>query len=288
MKNSFSYLYLMAAKLILSRKGFDSGTGGKPSPIVAERLVSLPIPQAGSGVFYEDLVWDDQRDFLSQMQDLGITYFSEAHLDPDLEAGWKQQRPEGWRPAFGQTGAAATHLREQGVGAGDLFLFFGWFRLVDRDRTGKLHYRKDSPDLHVLYGYLEVETVLDLNQETVPDCYQTHPHHVFRERYNPQGNQLYIAKEASSIWPGQKGAGVFPYAPSRVLSTGEGNRSVWKLPGGFFQGTKCRLTYHENRVGKVLAGRQGQWLSLQSVARGQEFVCSRNGRLHRWLQTIEP
>ncbi|CAI8922445.1 hypothetical protein EMIT0158MI4_310005 [Burkholderia ambifaria] len=40
----------------------------------------------------------------------------------------------GWRPALGQTGAAQGHLSNNGVGAGDVFLFFGWFRQVEKSR----------------------------------------------------------------------------------------------------------------------------------------------------------
>ena len=32
-------------KIILSRKGFDSSSGGGPSPIVDGRCLSLPIPE---------------------------------------------------------------------------------------------------------------------------------------------------------------------------------------------------------------------------------------------------
>lgn len=51
-----------------------------------------------------------------------------AHLDPDLRRDALPTRPNGWRPAFGQSGAAAGHLFNQEVGIGDLFMFFGWFR----------------------------------------------------------------------------------------------------------------------------------------------------------------
>jgi Nucleotide modification associated domain 3 len=48
-----------------------------------------------------------------------------AHLDPDLCRESLAQRPEGWRPAFGQSGASASHLNNQCVDKGDLFIFFG-------------------------------------------------------------------------------------------------------------------------------------------------------------------
>jgi len=43
-------------KVILSRKGFDSGTGGYPSPILPDgTLLSLPIPDATSDIKYSDI-----------------------------------------------------------------------------------------------------------------------------------------------------------------------------------------------------------------------------------------
>jgi len=36
-------------------------------------------------------------------------------------------REPGWRPLFGQSGAAQGHLRNQHVNIGDVFLFFGLF-----------------------------------------------------------------------------------------------------------------------------------------------------------------
>lgn len=51
----------MARKLILSRKGFDSSAGGKPSFIYGDRLISLPIPEENnSGISYDQLRFDDQ------------------------------------------------------------------------------------------------------------------------------------------------------------------------------------------------------------------------------------
>lgn len=278
----------MAKKIVLSRKGFDSGTGGKPSPIIGEQLISLPIPQAGSGVFYQDLRWQKGKSYLDLMRQLGITFYSEAHLDPDLSAEWRRSRPRNWKPAFGQTGAAASHLLDQGVGVGDLFLFFGWFRATEQQKDGRRRFAKQAPDLHVLYGYLEVEQVIDLNQELAPDWAREHPHWVFRALYAQQRNCLFIAREQSSIWPGKSGAGLFPFARQRMLSTGEGNRSEWKLPAGFFQKTTCRLSYHEKRASKAVPGTKGAWRTLQSVARGQEFVCSRNPKIDQWLKEIGP
>ncbi|MFK7926007.1 MAG: hypothetical protein AB8H47_28925 [Bacteroidia bacterium] len=270
-------------KLIISRKGFDSGTGGSPNPRIGEQLFSLPIPQAGTGVFYQDLRWDEERDYLSQMQQLGITFYSEAHLDPDLVQEQLSDRPANWRPAFGQTGAAASHLQDQGVGPGDIFLFFAWFREAERNEHGVLRYRRDAPDQHIFYGYLEVGEVINLSEEETPDWAKYHPHHVFRDRYDAQGNMLYVSAERSTYWPDKPGAGVFDYDPKRVLTMEGENRSLWRLPDCLFRKGLCRLSYHEKRQGTAIRGTSGQWRSLQSVARGQEFVCDMTPSIHQWV-----
>jgi hypothetical protein len=43
-------------KIILSRKGFDSGSGGCPSPIFPDgSLMSLPIPDKQSKISYNEI-----------------------------------------------------------------------------------------------------------------------------------------------------------------------------------------------------------------------------------------
>lgn len=55
-----------------------------------------------------------------------------AHLDPDLDFDSLEQRKSEWRPAFGQSKAAEGHLQRQNVGTSDIFLFYGWFRKVNK------------------------------------------------------------------------------------------------------------------------------------------------------------
>ena len=54
-------------------------------------------------------------------------------------------REPGWRPLFGQEGAAETHLANQGVGTGDVFLFFGLFRPVEKAGDGWRYVRGSRP-----------------------------------------------------------------------------------------------------------------------------------------------
>ncbi len=122
-------------RLILSRKGFDSSSGGCPSPIFPDgTMISLPIPDKRSPVRYRDLTWRGRNlgDVVEALARGKVKRTFGAHLDPDLRRG-ALRRPAGWRASLGQIGAAQGHLRKQRVVPGDLFLFWGLFRAVDAD-----------------------------------------------------------------------------------------------------------------------------------------------------------
>jgi hypothetical protein len=94
-------------KIILSRKGFDSASGGVPSPIFPDgTMMSLPIPDRLSGIAYKDVAgncWLSMGEAVSQLAGFPETH--RAHLDPDLVAE-SLPREKGWRPIFGQCDAA--------------------------------------------------------------------------------------------------------------------------------------------------------------------------------------
>lgn len=265
-------------RLILSRKGFDSSSGGCPSPILPDgRLVTLPIPSVGGLVRYGELRCDGV-DVGALVGDLTRGEYGAddlAHLDPDLSPG-AVPRPEGWRPAFGQVDKAQLHLANRGVGVGDLFLFFGWFREVER-ASGRWAYRRGAPDLHVLFGWLQVAEAVDVAAGRAAALHRSpwlasHPH--LSSELVP--NVVYVAREQLALpCPGSDGlpgAGLFPRcAPGLILTQpGQRLRSRWRLPRFFHPGdARPPLSYHEQ---------QGRWaeeadgVSLQSVGRGQEFV----------------
>lgn len=120
-------------KIVFSRKGFDSSAGGVASPILPDgTLVSLPIPDPGSHITYDDLTRHEYPlgQMVEDLTEKEIRRDDKVHLDPDLEIGAYLRTP-GWRPLFGQDGAAQGHLRNSGIKEGDLFLYFGWFRKVE-------------------------------------------------------------------------------------------------------------------------------------------------------------
>src|ERR1035441_10298916 len=143
-------------KLILSRKGFDSSAGKKPSPIFPDgTMLSLPIPDKASTITYQDIAGNASASVGELVLDLaGRPPTHRAHMDPDLSA-LSIPRRQGWRPLFGQEGDAESHLENQGVGPGDVFLFFGLFREVERSVDGWRYVRGSRP-MHVIFGWLQV------------------------------------------------------------------------------------------------------------------------------------
>ena len=58
-------------KVILSRKGFDSGYGGWASPILPDgRMLSLPIPASNGLLSYDDLSASNGQTYLETMREL--------------------------------------------------------------------------------------------------------------------------------------------------------------------------------------------------------------------------
>ena len=270
-------------KLILSRKGFDSGSGGCPSPIFPDgTMFSLPIPSYDEEAF-EDLQHGDVdiAGVVTGITDGRMGGKHLIHLDPDLNfeahrnrkdrADWQQ-----WRGMLGQAGAAQSHLNNQRVGRGDVFLFFGLYRQVEKTSEG-WHFVRGSPELHVLWGWLQVDQkyrVADIGPNDLTWA-RHHPHLV--SKYRDDKNTVYAASTKLELGRdddrcGIAGWGVFPKFDRRLVLTDPSGAglSQWRLPRWFYpEGNKPPLTYHPDR---------GRWRRdadhayLRSVGRGQEFV----------------
>jgi putative DNA base modification enzyme with NMAD domain len=182
-------------KIILSRKGIDSGaqSGKMASPILpCGCLCSIPIPYR-CGISYSDVPFGT-RSFQQIIRELNPRWSNRlAHLDPDLRRDAVTSRPSDWRPAFGQIGAAAGHLINQGVGVGDLFVFFGWFRRTI-EQNGKLTFDpQDVHGRHIVFGWLEVGHVIDsLPLPKGLHSLSDHPHvQFFEDEVDP--NRIYVS-----------------------------------------------------------------------------------------------
>jgi Nucleotide modification associated domain 3 len=277
-------------KLVLSRKGFDSANGGCPSPILDGRLCPLPIPDAGSPTRYGKISSFNGATIARIVEDLTHRRISRrdgAHLDPDLRRD-ALVRAAGWRPIFGQAAAAQSHLEKQGIGPGDLFLFFGCFRHAERV-AGTFRFVRGAPKLHVIFGWLQVGRDVRATNDLVDEVpwAHGHPHLANPDRY--KNNNLYFASDRlSSIGVDARGGGTFARLVPELILTDTNpylQCSRWRLPRWFKSNGRPLLSYH---------GKSARWTDcadstrLQSVGRGQEFVLDVDEypEARGWLRSI--
>ncbi|TXG84455.1 MAG: hypothetical protein E6R12_04560 [Sphingomonadales bacterium] len=236
-------------RIIFSRKGFDTGSGGAPSPIIDGKPISLPIPtKRRSTTCYRDLGLGDVVERVTRGR-IGADHL--CHEDPMFFDG---------RCLFGQCGAAQSHLRRHGVGIGDVFLFFGLFA---DEMSSERHHR--------LFGYMWVESLIEgdalrPDHEVIQAAPRQHPHTI--DDWNAN-NCLYVG-------PG-KLAG---HADPRLgLTTQSGPLRLWDVPPWL---AETGLSYH----GRSERWRDGGQLEI--VSRGQEFVADIGDREEprRWLDII--
>jgi hypothetical protein len=274
-------------KIILSRKGFDSTTGEIASPIMPDgRLLSLPIPvtprqaeRDEGGIPYRELQFDGQPldQIIGQLWNGRRRPFQQenAHLDPDLDPDRFPPRQPGWRRNFGQQGNAQTHLDRCGVGTGDLFLFFGWFKETTRN-NGQLRYVRGARDLHVVFGWLHIGKILRVGHDAIPHWLHYHPHVVNADLYG-DNNTIYVARKKLNLNGKDSalaGAGIFSQFNEalRLTAPDEDRRTHWRLPRWFYPfGNPPRppLTYHKDPHRWTL---NGGHVILESAYPGQEFV----------------
>lgn len=269
-------------KIILSRKGFDSSEqyGQIPSPILPDgTLLSLPLPanDTRSLVKYGDLENVGEHSVAKIVKDLTkgkITPPMRTHLDPDLRR-CMLSRSSGWRPLFGPGCPSHAQMRNQGVEIGDLILFFGWFREVDRP-NGIYRFVPKAPNLHVLFGWLQIAEMLPAgpkNRNSAPGWARYHPH--FHNDWG-SNNHVYVSQKQLSMPRLRKelpGGGAFEtYSDDLRLTAPAPNhsRSVWNLPRAIYpkRGREL-LSYHSN---PKLWTRTPTHTVLRSQAKGQEFV----------------
>ncbi|MFC5694568.1 hypothetical protein ACFPU0_03205 [Pseudomonas sp. GCM10022186] len=278
-------------RIILSRKGFDSSAGGCPSAILPDgRLCSLPIPDDASSISYGDIDYDgiDLGELVDQLTRKTGWHRRGAHLDPDLRVDALPRMP-GWRPLLGQSGSAQGHLRNEGVTAGDLFLFFGSFRPVELAPGGWRFCPGEAP-MHAIWGWLRVGEILKVDElpaQAIPWA-RYHPHFA----YGPDAtNTLYLATDKLSLDglpPSFPGAGTFHYLNEhRVLTVpGSALQTCWQLPACFAPGEgQAGLSFHRNRSRWSIVGDR---CVLNSAFRGQEFVFDTQGRdqVLTWLGNL--
>ncbi len=276
-------------KIILSRKGFDSSFGGVASPVFTQngKFLSLPIPlnspeaeRLGYDVSYNDLNLHGHN-YGHLVQDLSRNKGKNklngemlVRLGLDLLKDVYPKRNTAWRPLFGQLGSAQGHLRGQGIGRGDIFLFFGWYNWV-RQEGGLYSYLKGEKPFHLLWGWFQVEDVIDLDKpgNKIQEWMSYHPYF-----YMPgvKGKALYLG--AQDLVIDQKiiieNGGVGKFSEYReglqLTKPGSGKCTDWLVPGFLYNEDKKKLpTYHQD-LGRWK--KEGEGYKLTAVSIGQEFV----------------
>lgn len=206
-------------RIVFSRKGFDSASGGGPSPIVDGVPVSLPIPAGiASATTYGDL---DLGTLAARASRGRIGEDDPCHHDPMfLENG---------TCLFGQCGAAQTHLANRCVGEGDVFLFFGLFR---DEATGEPHHR--------IFGFLRIAGIVRLSAG-VPDDLLEHAH--------PHALALHGSNDTVYWGEGRQARHA---GDDLRLTVPGGPPSLWHRPDWLRRGS---LTYHDREDRWLRGGR---------------------------------
>lgn len=272
-------------KIILSRKGFDSGYGGIASPVLPDgTLLSLPIPTKEMGITYDELLCSNglsYQEIIKQLTKYSIKVEGEGqypieelscHLDPDVRYE-AYARKSGWKGIFGQAGSALTHLGNNKVNVGDVFLFFGWFRKTVLE-NGRLKFDPACKGFHAIYGYLEIAKIEKIRETIFEEWAEYHPH-VRRGQEANNLDALYTSAEKLSCSPEYKGYGTFKYSEKIVLTKEGQTRSRWLLPEYF---KKYKISYHS----------ENSWKDhyFQSAAKGQEFVVEGDEKSEEWLKLL--
>jgi hypothetical protein len=269
---------ILPKRIILSRKGFDSSAGGCASPILPDgTMFSVPVPESAdhrSSTRYEDLGRQGHASLPPQLitsLNRAVALAGPVHLDPDirpdLRSSAAQRRCSPKLLLYGQNDGSQTHLTDQGVRQGDLFLFFGWFRQTEW--SGKnLQYMRGASDRHVIWGWLEVGRRHSIPWNgPIPNALESARHHPHLDSLNRQTNCVYEAPESLSFNPHLCGAGIFnPYSQELCLTAPQQPlRSHWELPA-FFRRTEMTHVPWDKWVTK------GDSMYGKSPGRGQEFV----------------
>ena len=258
---------------MLSRKGFDASAGGVASPIFYNgSLFYLPIPQKSPSPHkYKDLSINGISGIsaLNETNTKLVSFQNYCHFDPMLIPG---------TGIFGQAGASQTELKKNSVGEGDLFLFFGWFK----------QYAKKGPDIHHLYGWLQIDQIIDGSakiKKYLGKVSKDHPHGYVQSLLINKNNTIYVGKK-NFIYDNKrlhkKGYGLFKKSHKELILTEENcSRSKWKLPKKYFSKT-------QNLFMNRLKWKDNEKCLLDCLGYGQEFILDteKNNKVAKWATEL--
>lgn len=263
-------------KVILSRKGIDSGNINLASPILPDgKMLSIPIPtDDDTGLTYADILYDGNTylDILAMLNRgrKPNTQYPYVHLDPDIKKDAYRSLPNNWVPAFGTRSGDEACVRPQTLAQpGDIFLFFGRCRHVDE------HYRYISSELHCIWGYMQVGRVLT-EKESISQYYW-HPHAKAERLLNERCNTLYLPTESLTWDVSKPGAGILKFSETNQLTLPGYSRAIWRKQP-FYMPDKIT---NANRKNSDSSG-----VGLYYSGIWQELVLSESVESINWAQSI--
>jgi hypothetical protein len=267
--------------IIFSRKGFDDQYGGIPSVVWpnSREMLSFPIPVKfrdklpEQGYRAEELSFKGHKlnNLLSDLSYNRDKHGNNFHFDPMIQSLLPEKPPVG---AFGQSGSALGHLKNNHISQGDVFLFFGTFCEYYFENKKLKRYQMMHP-FHAIWGFLEVDSCNDIDpsqsdaEDEVLKVYpylKNHPHIQNRQIYK-SNNTIYIGKNFDT----------FRYDESLRLSKNNFKKSIWELPKVF---NGVDISY----IKPSKVQKDPPQIDLDTPGKGQEFVLKDpNDGILEWL-----
>lgn len=290
-------------KLVLSRKGFDSGSGGCFSPYDHEtgKYIWFPIPEKvnsySNNIRYSDIIVKDE--YLSGLKGSNLSEIYKglkrtdrlklrkyeyasidnnelfAHFDPMLGVPPWMEESENCKVGmgFGQFNAA-PQLGNHDVNRGSIFLFFGGFQSISN--------RKISG--HYIYGWLKVKKRI----ETYKECKEIieeyklnhHPHITEAAFTRNQKNYIFLPDEWLFEDLKIPGCGYFTKLNDSLLLSNSkiSNIATWNLPFFFY---KNLTQVHQNTWEYT----RDEFCTVKTGI-GQEFITQLTDKGEEWLRKL--
>jgi len=277
-------------RIILSRKGWDSTAGGRPNLIFDDtgEMIMLPIPEsrgaftcAGLRLSRDEKFNDRLHAALSAYNPLVSDNGCKCHPDPNIVNLFGR---DNFRGSIGQVDQSQSHLHNQGIKKGDVFVFFGLFRHASLGDDGRLTIKPERSK-HSMFGYLQIGEVI------FPQCIGEKEREDYEHRYSwlsdqphwndekykdkKANNCIYVAAERCSFNKTLRGWGTFSYDHELDLTMGGcEQRTHWDIPEKL---KGLNITYCKGMINNKY---------FKAAARGQEFVIEDDEKAAEWAEEL--
>ena len=290
-------------RLVLSRKGFDSGSGGCLSPYNHNtgQYIWFPIPEKvnsySNKIRYKNILV--KNEYLSGLKGSNLSEVYKnykgtnrvklrrneyasidnnelfAHFDPMLGIPPLIEENEKWiiGKGFGQFNAA-PQLENHDVNKGSIFLFFGGFQSTANTKISG----------HYIYVWLKVKKRIETYEECkeILEQYNLNHHpHITEAAFNRnQKNYIFLPEQWLYEDLNIPGCGYFSTLNDHLLlsSNKESNKATWKLPNLFY---KNLTQVHQKTWEKTKDG-----FCTVKTGIGQEFITELSKQGEEWLREL--